>query len=74
MKKGNKNMYNVIVQERKEENIFKKNTETVSLKRNDDFAKFIISQKVANAVSSDLERLSILMMDYIMEGLIDGRK
>lgn len=74
MRKGRKNMYNMMVREAKNSN---KNSENFFLRtplQEKENVKIIITQQIVNSLGNDMQELADFMTKAILEGMLNGRR
>lgn len=74
MAKGRKHMYDMIVNSRKYDSIYRGNFFLDIQPKKEDTIKIVVSTKIVNSLSEDMQNLASIMTKTIMEGLVDGRK
>lgn len=74
MMKGKKSMYNLTVQERKQRKFYDKaNLPSIS-KEKEEYIKIEISHSIVETLNHDMTKVTELMVEYILEGLLDGKR
>lgn len=73
MKKGKKNMYGIVLQTRRQKSIYDVKKEMLSVPESGELVKYLVSKRVVDSLSDDMQRVTDLMVETILEGLVHGR-
>ncbi len=73
MNKGRKNMYDIIVKEKKNSAKIRKNFFLKVQLQEKEGIKVAISQEISNSFGNDMAELADFMTKVILEGLLNGR-